>query len=118
MPTLQPRVPCLSLLPTFGGWSGSTNLSLWSCSPSVSRLGRYINNFSKLLNAAVYVMSGDGFALVSQRKCEMYWPENVNETLQPGANISVTLISQMPFADYEIKKFTVQDVSISYECSS
>ena len=51
--------------------------------------------------------------LLLQRKCEQYWPENVNENFEaPNSTIMATLTSVMPFADYEIKTFLVKDVSV------
>ena len=48
-----------------------------------------------------------------QRKCEQYWSDNVNEVYSPSnTTLLVVLTEQMPFADYEIKKFSVTDVSM------
>ena len=49
---------------------------------------------------------------VLQRKCEQYWPDVVGQSqIQPSMTIEVTLKELMPFADYEIRRFEVQDVS-------
>ena len=42
--------------------------------------------------------------------CEQYWPEKVNATLNLGYNLSVTLTSSLPFAEYEIRKLVLKDV--------
>ena len=49
-------------------------------------------------------------SFTSQRKCEQYWPDNVNDTYDAG-NLSVTLTDLVPYADYEIKRFSIKDVS-------
>ena len=49
-----------------------------------------------------------------QKKCEQYWPEKVNATLNPGYNLSVTLTSSLPFAEYEIRKLVLKDVCKRY----
>jgi len=48
--------------------------------------------------------------ILIQVKCEQYWPENINATLNPGYNLSVTLTSSLPFAEYEIRKLVLKDV--------
>lgn len=45
-----------------------------------------------------------------QRKCEVYWPEKVGGTFNAGGGIMVQYKEQKPFADYEIKIFTVHHV--------
>ena len=35
----------------------------------------------------------------------------MNETFDAGSNLLVTMTELIPFADYEIKRFSVQDVS-------
>ena len=49
-----------------------------------------------------------------QRKCETYWPDNVHDTYTPpDTNLMVTFSEVQPFADYEIKKLVLTDVSLS-----
>ena len=50
-------------------------------------------------------------SFASQRKCEQYWPDNVNDTYDAG-NLSVTLTDLVPYADYEINRFSIKDVSV------
>ena len=47
-----------------------------------------------------------------QRKCELYWPEKVGETFKPGSGLHVEYKEVIPFADFEIKKFVVTNVSL------
>ena len=46
-----------------------------------------------------------------QVKCEEYWPTKVGETIHPGNELSVTLTSMTPYAEYCIRKMTVSQVS-------
>ena len=46
-----------------------------------------------------------------QRKCELYWPEKVGDTFKAGCGIHVQYKEVVPFADFEIKKFIVTNVS-------
>ena len=46
-----------------------------------------------------------------QRKCEQYWSDNVNDTFDAGSLV-VTLTDLVPYADYEIKRFSIKDVSV------
>lgn len=46
-----------------------------------------------------------------QRKCETYWPEKVGGTFNAGHGIHVQYKELVPFADFEIKKFSVTNVS-------
>ena len=50
-----------------------------------------------------------------QRKCEQYWSDNVNDTFDAGSLV-VTLTDLVPYADYEIKRFTIKDVSVHTCC--
>jgi len=50
-------------------------------------------------------------------KCKQYWPENISATLNPGYNLSVTLTSSIPFAEYEIRKLVLKDTSYLDETS-
>ena len=47
-----------------------------------------------------------------QKKCEIYWPENIGEIFVPcsGSNFKVKLDSLLPFAEYVIRKITVSKV--------
>ena len=49
-----------------------------------------------------------------QRKCEVYWPEKVGDTFNAGAGINVLYKELIPFADYEIKVFSVTHVSYQH----
>ena len=51
-----------------------------------------------------------------QRKCEQYWSDNVNDTFDAGS-LAVTLTDLVPYADYEIKRFSITDVSALLFCS-
>ena len=53
------------------------------------------------------------YALLSilQKKCEEYWPLNVDESIHPGHGINVALTSILPFAEYSVRKLTVTCVS-------
>ena len=55
----------------------------------------------------MYVLS----VVCTQRKCEVYWPEKVGGTFNAGAGIHVYYKELIPFADYEIKIFSVTHVS-------
>ena len=56
--------------------------------------------------------------LSPQRKCEQYWPDNVNDTFTPsGSSITVLMTELQAFADYEIRKFLVTDVRIQWNLS-
>ena len=46
-----------------------------------------------------------------KKKCEQYWPDEVDGTVKPGCNLSVTMTSFLPFAEYVIRKLLVKDVS-------
>ena len=50
-----------------------------------------------------------------QRKCEQYWSDNVNDTFDAGSLV-VTLTDLVPYADYEIKRFSITDVSVHTCC--
>ena len=51
-------------------------------------------------------------APVLQRKCEQYWPDNVHETYDPPETTFIVSFEEVqPFADYEIKKLVVTNVS-------
>ena len=53
------------------------------------------------------------FLLFFQRKCEQYWPDNVHDTYQPlETTLLVSFEEILPFADYEIKKLVVTNVSL------
>jgi len=52
--------------------------------------------------------------LCLQRKCEQYWPEGVGQSMTPpDTTLQVTFTELMPYAEYEIRKFKVRDVSAS-----
>ena len=58
------------------------------------------------------------YALLSilQKKCEEYWPLNVDESIHPGHGINVTLTSMLPFAEYSVRKMTATCVSYYDTC--
>jgi hypothetical protein len=45
-----------------------------------------------------------------QKKCESYWPDNINDTFEPGQGIKVVLTSMVPFSEYTIRKMIVTRV--------
>ena len=49
--------------------------------------------------------------LFIQAKCEQYWPERLNETLETSSHISVKLVEIMRFADFEKKIFHIVNVT-------
>ena len=49
-----------------------------------------------------------------QERCFMYWPKSRYGSITPGENkLSVTFLSSVPYAEYEIRHFTVKNVSNS-----
>ena len=49
----------------------------------------------------------------TQTKCEMYWPDKVGDTYNPPmSSLSIIYKELLPFADYEIRKFFITDVSM------
>ena len=46
--------------------------------------------------------------LLLQEKCAQYWPEKLHDDITPGYKLSVTFLSSLPFAEYEIRKFRVK----------
>ena len=85
-----------------GEWCGSMRYQLYSCSPSVLRLGRYYWTHIHL----TYITT-----LLSQIKCVRYWPEKLHESLTVENKFRVTFSSNMPFAEYEFRKFKLENVS-------
>ena len=55
--------------------------------------------------------------LLSQIKCVRYWPEKLHESLTVENKFRVTFSSNMPFAEYEFRKFKLENVS-TYTISS
>ena len=51
------------------------------------------------------------FLQLMKKKCEQYWPDEVDGTVKPGYNLSVTMTSFLPFAEYVIRKLLVKNVS-------
>ena len=50
---------------------------------------------------------------ISQHMCEQYWADNVGETLgTTDKRITVATTSTMPFADFDIRMFSVKLVSL------
>ena len=46
--------------------------------------------------------------LLLQEKCAQYWPEKLHDDITPGYKLSVTFLSSLPFAEYEIRKFRIK----------
>ena len=46
----------------------------------------------------------------TQVKCEEYWPTKVGESVHPGHELSISLTSTTPYAEYSIRKMTVTHV--------
>ena len=46
------------------------------------------------------------------QKCEQYWPDSVDETINPKATLSVKLTQIQCFADYELRTMTLTKVWI------
>ena len=44
------------------------------------------------------------------QKCERYWPDEVDQTIQPKPSLSVKLTQVQRFADYELRTLTVTKV--------
>ena len=49
-----------------------------------------------------------------QIKCVQYWPKELHSSIRPGKSFSVTYTSTLPFAEYEIRKFKLQNVSVNF----
>ena len=47
----------------------------------------------------------------AQIKCVRYWPEKLHDTLAVEQKFRVTFSSNMPFAEYEFRKFKLENVS-------
>ena len=56
----------------------------------------------------------DDFSL--QKKCECYWPEDINGTFEPGQGLKVVLVSMTPFTEYTVRKMTVTKVRYFHVC--
>ena len=41
-----------------------------------------------------------------------YWPEKLHDSLSVGEKFRVTFSSNMPFAEYEFRKFKLENVSL------
>ena len=46
-----------------------------------------------------------------QRKCECYWPEKFEEPFSAGHDVTVKLISKIPFSEFVLRKMMVERVS-------
>jgi protein tyrosine phosphatase len=46
-------------------------------------------------------------------KCTQYWPRNLNETIDVGNDLKVTLVEQQQFVDYKMKKMLLVNTSKS-----
>ena len=49
----------------------------------------------------------------TQKKCEVYWPENADEAFipAPGSPLTIKYKSMLPFAEFVIRKMIVTHVS-------
>ena len=52
------------------------------------------------------------FGFVLQIKCVQYWPEKLHDSITLDEKFHVKYSSNMPFAEYEIRKFKLKNVSI------
>ena len=50
----------------------------------------------------------------SQKKCEVYWPENAEEPFVPvnGSPLTITYKSVLPFAEFVVRKMVATHVSL------
>ena len=46
-----------------------------------------------------------------QIKCSCYWPEEIDQELDAGHGLTVSLDEEQIFAEYKIKKLTLTNVS-------
>ena len=53
-----------------------------------------------------------------QTKCVQYWPKELHDSITPGDKFSVTYTSTLPFAEYEIRKFKLKNVSREHQLSN
>ena len=44
------------------------------------------------------------------QKCERYWPDNVDETIQPKPSLTIKLTQIQRFADYDLRTLLVTKV--------
>ena len=49
-----------------------------------------------------------------QKKCEKYWEEELNKTVEKGRGIEITTVKFKPYADYEVRDILVANVSDTY----
>ena len=49
-----------------------------------------------------------------QKKCFQYWPKTLHENITPGHILKVTLSQSTLYAEYEVRKFKVKNVSSHY----
>ena len=47
-----------------------------------------------------------------QEKCEQYWPDQLNTTVNKGSKFTVTLTSYVPSAEYQIRKLQLKSVRL------
>ena len=57
-----------------------------------------------------FIICSSSFLFI-QAKCEQYWPERLNETLETSSHMSVKLVEIMRFADFEKKIFHIVNVT-------
>ena len=89
-----------------GVWCGSMDYTLLSCSHSVWRLEKY----SLIFITQIYMSP---LISIFQIKCVQYWPGKLHDSVTLDDKFHVTYSSNMPFAEYEIRKFKLQNVSIT-----
>ena len=52
----------------------------------------------------------------TQKKCEVYWPDNADETFipAPGSPLTIKYKSMLPFAEFVIRKMVATHVSVMH----
>ena len=64
-------------------------------------MGRVSYKILKFFNA---------FMLCQQEKSAMYWPGTLNETVNAGEGLSISLSSSTPYAEYHVRHFRLKHV--------
>ena len=54
------------------------------------------------------------YHVLSQKKCEVYWPDNADEAFvpAPGSPLTIKYKSMLPFAEFVIRKMVATHVSV------
>ena len=45
-----------------------------------------------------------------QNKCAFYWPKNINEKMDLGYDLNVTLVEQRAYVEYKLKRMVLVNV--------